>query len=86
MMIIRPLGADDYPALRELARITGAGFTSLQDNDEQVQGKFEAALAAFANPEADCEKLFLFVLEDAETEQVVGNCGIESAVGFSEPW
>lgn len=86
MMIIRPIQSSDYPALRALASCTGQGFTSLQDNDEQVKAKFESALAAFDNPNAQEEALYLFLLEDTETHQVVGVCGIEAAVGLSEPW
>lgn len=86
MMLVRPITADDYPALRELARKTGPGFTSLQDSDEQVQAKMETALRAFHPDTPAQEALYLFVLEDTETGDIAGLCGIEAAVGLSDPW
>ncbi|MEH6577633.1 MAG: arginine N-succinyltransferase [Amphritea sp.] len=86
MMVVRPIQADDHDALRELARKTGPGFTSLQDDDEQVAAKLNAALPAF-NPDTRPEDaLYLFVMEDTETGEVVGISGIEAAVGLIEPW
>lgn len=86
MMVVRPIQADDHEALRELARKTGAGFTSLQDNDEQVAAKLEAALIPFTTGKPPEETLYLFVMEDTDTQEVVGICGIESAVGLTDPW
>lgn len=86
MMVVRPIQAEDHAALRELARNTGTGFTSLQDNDEQVAAKLEAGLAAFDAATPLEEALYLFVMEDTDTGNVVGICGIESAVGLSDPW
>lgn len=86
MMVVRPIQANDHEALRELGRKTGPGFTSLQDNDEQVAAKLEAGLAAFTAGNIPVEALYLFVMEDTETQEVVGICGIESAVGLSDPW
>ncbi|WP_370278056.1 arginine N-succinyltransferase [Pontibacterium sp.] len=86
MMIVRPIKADDHTALRELASKTGPGFTSLQDNDQQVAAKMENALKAYDPATRGDEALFLFVMEDTETGEVVGVSGIESAVGLTEPW
>ncbi|MCV6590455.1 MAG: arginine N-succinyltransferase [Marinobacterium sp.] len=87
MMVIRPLRESDWPAFRALASKTGTGFTSLQDDDVQARGKFEAGLAGFQLSRNDDEEvLYLFVLEDTETGTIAGVCGIESAVGLGEPW
>ncbi|MBY4675379.1 arginine N-succinyltransferase [Marinobacterium arenosum] len=86
MMVVRPIQEHDGPALRELARKTGPGFTSLQDNDRQVQQKLESALAAFNPDEVPEEALYLFVMEDTDSGEVVGICGVEAAVGLSDPW
>lgn len=86
MMIVRPIKADDHAALRELARKPGPGFTSLQDNDEQVAAKMENALKAYDPETPKDEVLYLFVMEDTTTGEVVGVSGIESAVGLSDPW
>ncbi|WP_027857951.1 arginine N-succinyltransferase [Marinobacterium jannaschii] len=86
MMVVRPLKKDDWQALRELARQTGTGFTSLQDDDDQVTARFEAAIEAFAKSVAKEMANYLFVMEDTDSGEVVGICGIEAAVGLSEPW
>lgn len=87
MMVIRPLRESDWPAFRELARKTGTGFTSLQDDDVQARAKFEQGLAGFQAGSADQEEvLYLFVLEDTASGVIAGVCGIESAVGLEEPW
>ncbi|WP_261841139.1 arginine N-succinyltransferase [Aliamphritea ceti] len=86
MMIVRPIRAEDHQALRELARKTGPGFTSLQDNDAQVKAKLEDALRAYDKNTPPQDALYLFVMEDTESNEVVGICGIEAAVGLTDPW
>lgn len=86
MMVIRPIEAKDGEALAELAKITGPGFTSLQDNPAVIEQKMDNALKAFQQTSVDGESLFLFVLEDTQTQVIAGICAIEAAVGLSEPW
>jgi len=87
MMVIRPIEAKDGPALAKLSKITGPGFTSLQDNAEVIENKLATALRAFdQSNQDDKEALFLFVLEDLAEQQIAGICAIEAAVGLSDPW
>ncbi len=90
MMIIRPIQAKDHDALWELAEKTGAGFTSLQPDTERVASKLNWALNSQKNPSNHAddpkENLYLFVMEDTDTQQVVGTTAIESAVGLTAPW
>jgi arginine N-succinyltransferase len=86
MMVIRPIEAKDGDALAELAKITGPGFTSLQDNPKVINDKLATALTAFLKPKKDGEALYLFVLEDVAEQKIAGICAIEAAVGLSEPW
>ncbi|MCJ8337011.1 MAG: arginine N-succinyltransferase [Pseudomonadales bacterium] len=86
MMVIRPIESRDGEALAELAKITGPGFTSLQDNSEVVSNKLTTALAAFEQQDKRGEALYLFVLEDLEEQRIAGICAIEAAVGLSDPW
>jgi len=85
-MLIRPIQSYDWEALWSLAQQTGPGFTSLQPNEPAVRRKLEWALASFAAKEPLAEALYLFVLEDLSNNQIVGLCGIESAVGLHDPW
>jgi len=86
MMVVRPIKAQDWDDLRALAAKTGPGFTSLQDNDEQVRAKLEAGVEAMAEGTAPDSCNYLFVLEDLSLGKVVGVCGIDAAVGLSYPW
>ena len=61
MMVIRPIESRDGEALAELAKITGPGFTSLQDDSEVVSNKLTTALAAFEQQDKRGEALYLFV-------------------------
>ena len=85
MMIIRPITASDHDALWHIANKTGPGFTSLQPNAEAVKNRLDLALSSMVdNPPA--EALYMMVMEDTSTGQVVGICGLESAVGLTAPW
>ncbi len=85
MMIIRPIRKDDYDALKCIAIESGVGFTSLPDNEALLHGKIDRSLNSFAKgvERPDCE-LYLFVMENTETGEVVGTSGIEAAVGLDD--
>ena len=86
MMVIRPIEAEDAEALAGLAKITGPGFTSLQDSPGVVDNKLKAALTAFEANNQQPDNLYLFVLHDTSADKIAGICAIESAVGLSDPW
>lgn len=89
MIVIRPLHEQDREALWQIANQTGVGFTSLQPNRPMVDNKLAWALTSFEQASKQTDKknaLYLFVMEDTETGQVVGTAGIESAVGLDSPW
>ncbi|MGI9273395.1 MAG: arginine N-succinyltransferase [Endozoicomonas sp.] len=86
MMIIRPINDQDYDALWQIAQITGIGFSSLQPDPDLVRKKLNWALDSLQDGRTLEEALYLFVLEDTNSGQVIGVSGIESAVGLSSPW
>ncbi|OED44760.1 arginine N-succinyltransferase [Endozoicomonas sp. (ex Bugula neritina AB1)] len=90
MMIVRPITTEDHDALWELAQETGVGFSSLQPDRKLVANKLQWALKSQGLQTDDTsqaeENLFLFVMEDTETNTVVGVAALESAVGLSAPW
>ncbi|WP_394205881.1 arginine N-succinyltransferase [Shewanella waksmanii] len=85
MLIIRPIRATDFDALYQIAEESGHGFTSLPVNEELLRNKIARVEASFSK---DVEKPFdegyLMVLEDTETQEVVGTCGLEAAVGMED--
>ena len=86
MMIIRPITRADLPALVGLAGRTGVGLTTLPPNQAELAKRVDAAVASFAGTAQKADEIFLFVLEDTAARQVVGTCGLATAVGLRQPW
>ncbi|MBU2978630.1 arginine N-succinyltransferase [Alteromonas sp. C1M14] len=85
MYIIRPISAQDYSALHQVAVESGVGFTSLPVNETLLRNKISRAEAAFSSTvNAPGNQSYLFVLEDTTTNTVVGTTGIEAAVGLDD--
>ncbi|WP_024611369.1 arginine N-succinyltransferase [Pseudoalteromonas sp. TB64] len=86
MQVLRPITANDFDALKQIAIESGHGFTSLPVDDAQLKEKIERAEKSFAkNINQPLDESYLFVLEDSETGEVVGTTAIEAAVGLSVP-
>jgi arginine N-succinyltransferase len=85
MMIIRPIRAEDYPALYEMAVESGHGFTSLPVNDELLQRKITRSESSFGKEISQPgDEGYLFVLEDTVTGDICGTSAIEAAVGLDD--
>lgn len=87
MMVIRPIRLDDTEQLLTLALEAGVGMTSLPPDSEVLCEKVDDSLRGFsgtANSPAD--ESYLFVLEDLNTQQIVGTCGIVVSVGNTKPF
>lgn len=85
MKIIRPIQESDYSALHDIAVESGIGFTSLPVNEALLKRKIARAEESIAS---DVTKpgteSYLFVMEDTETNEVVGTSGIEATVGLDD--
>lgn len=86
MMFIRPIEKRDKPTLLALAKKTGSGFTSLPDNEEHIEQRINRMIATMQGEAPLGEQGYLFVLEDSETQQIVGVSAIEVAIGLDNPW
>ncbi len=86
MMIIRPVRRTDLADIRALAAKAGVGFTSLPQNNERIMQRIERVVKSWEGNAGEAEKGYLFVLEDTETQRVVGVSGIEAAIGLDEAW
>ncbi|QYK01937.1 arginine N-succinyltransferase [Shewanella psychrotolerans] len=83
MLIIRPIRSSDYEALYQIAVESGHGFTSLPVNEALLRSKIARVEASFVKQiDKPFDEGYLMVLEDTETGEVVGTCGIEAAVGM----
>ena len=85
MMVIRPIRADDYPALYDIAVESGHGFTSLPVNEELLMRKISRSEQSFAKAvSAPGDEGYLFVLEDTQTGEICGTSALEAAVGLDD--
>jgi len=86
MQVLRPITANDFDALKQIAIESGHGFTSLPVDDTQLKEKIDRAEKSFAkNINKPLDESYLFVLEDSETGKVIGTTAIEAAVGLTVP-
>ncbi|MGS0681584.1 arginine N-succinyltransferase [Shewanella sp. 125m-7] len=83
MLVIRPIRSTDFKALYQIAEESGHGFTSLPVNEALLRSKIARVEASFTKQiDKPFDEGYLMVLEDTETGEVVGTCGIEAAVGM----
>ena len=85
MKIIRPIQRDDYSSLYEIAQESGIGFTSLPVNEVLLKSRIDKSIQAFAKDvEQPADESYLFVMQDQQTQEVVGTSGIASGVGLDD--
>ena len=86
MLVLRPITKDDFAALKEVAKASGHGFTSLPVCDDLLESKINRAVESFEKDvSAPRDEGYLFVLEDTRTGEIVGTTAIEAAVGLDVP-
>ncbi len=87
MSTIRPVAATDLDTLFSLAHETTFGLTTLPRDRDLLKQRIDDSLRAFDTiAQKPTGEAYLFVLEDDQTQQVVGTSGIVSKVGGFEPW
>ncbi|MFY8273694.1 arginine N-succinyltransferase [Pseudoalteromonas sp. SSDWG2] len=85
MMVLRPIQQEDFQELLVIAEESGHGFTSLPLNEELLRNKINRSVESFSKPTDKAgDEGYLFVLEDSETGEIAGTCGIEAAVGLDD--
>lgn len=83
---VRAARASDLPALYEMAKLAGSGFTNLPPDRDALRAKLDRSAAAFARDDDTLgDDLFVLVLETGAGE-VRGTCQIFSAVGRAVPF
>lgn len=85
MKVIRPIRQSDYSSLHDIAVESGIGFTSLPVNEKLLKSKISLAETSFSERvDIAGNQSYLFVMEDTETNEVVGTSGIEATVGLDD--
>jgi arginine N-succinyltransferase len=86
MMIIRHVQAHDLEDVLRLAEQSGVGMTSLPADRNTLKARIERTQNTLHAELDPSEQGYLFVLEDSQSQRVVGLSGIEVAVGLKEPF
>ena len=86
MLIVRPAGPNDYKALMELAVLSGAGFTSLPEDEPTLRERLDVSQKSFRGDLAPLECWYTLMLEDTDTGSIDGVAGVKAAVGLKRPF
>ncbi len=86
MLVVRPAGPDDYAQLRELAVLSGRGFTSLPDDEPTLRERLELSAESFAGRIAPEEAWYTLMLEETDTGRIDGVASVKAAVGLKRPF
>ncbi|WP_367085059.1 arginine N-succinyltransferase [Pseudomonas sp. HOU2] len=87
MLVLRPVETTDLPQLQQLARDSLVGVTSLPDDSERLRDKIAGSCASFdSDIQAQGPENYFFVLEDLDTQRLVGCSEILATAGFNEPF
>lgn len=86
MLIVRPINTSDLNDLEHFAAAAGAGHTNLPQDTKRLQEKIDHSELSFAaNITQAGDESYQFVLQDLESEQLVGTCAIDACIGLSQP-
>ncbi|MEJ0004089.1 MAG: arginine N-succinyltransferase [Pararobbsia sp.] len=86
MMVVRSAQIADLESLLALANETGPGLTTLKPDRVALGARIERALRTVRGEAPLFEQGYLFVMEDSTRGEVVGVCGLETAVGLELPF
>lgn len=85
--VIRPVREEDFDAFLELAVLTGGELTNIPGDPDVVRWRLEESARSFDLREArPGSHRYLFLLEDTDTHEIAGTCGIISKVGGFQPF
>ncbi|QDT33513.1 arginine N-succinyltransferase [Thalassoglobus polymorphus] len=88
MFVIRPVRETDLDDIVALADLTSFGLTTLPRDKELLESRIHESVQAFLNISRGkaSGQAYLLVMEEVETQKVVGTSGIVSKVGGFEPF
>ena len=84
---VRPARGDDFPAIYEMAKLTGGGFTNLPPDKGTLVAKLARSDDSFARVEDGQQgDMYMFVLEDPKQGLIRGTCQVFGQVGVVQPF
>lgn len=81
MWIIRPARTSDTDAVLNLAESLGSGMTTFPPDRDTLAMKVEIAAASFADKISRSEAQYLMVLEDTESQKLLGVSAVYPEIG-----
>jgi len=86
-MIVRSVRQDDLDPLLELIQLSEFGLTTLKVSRDVLATRIENSVFAFSRKsEKRGGYPYVFVMEDPESQKIIGTCAIYSKVGGFEPF
>lgn len=87
MLVVRPSTFVDLPSIERLLNETDARVTTLPKDRDKLSDKISQSDDAFnGSSDPDRPASFLFALEDTETQELHGTCGIDTQAGNGYPF
>ncbi|VVD64054.1 Arginine N-succinyltransferase [Pandoraea anhela] len=86
LRVVRLARPGDLPALLALAALAGPGMTSFKPDRAALEARLARVAATVEGQAPTAEQGYLFVMEDVETGEIAGVCGLEAAVGLEQPF
>jgi arginine N-succinyltransferase len=90
MLVVRPARLDDFDAFMGFARRSGAGFTSLPEDEAVLRARLEKSVATFqrgspsdANPQGG---IYLLMIESAKGGAPFGCAAVKTNIGRDVPF
>ena len=84
---IRPVNAEDFAAIYEMAKLTGGGFTNLPPDRATLVAKLDRSNKSFVREKDEQEgDMYMFVLDDPKAGTVRGTCQVFGQVGVVQPF
>jgi arginine N-succinyltransferase len=86
MLVVRPAGPADFEALMGLAKASGPGFTSLPEHEPTLRKRLDISQGSFGETLPLEDRWYVLMMQDTDTDQVVGLAGVKAAVGLKRPF
>ncbi|MCC5792993.1 MAG: arginine N-succinyltransferase [Legionellaceae bacterium] len=87
MMLFRRATLSDLDAIHALALESGIGMTTLPKDPLLLEKRLRWSCESFAQSiDSPLNEYYLFVLEDTDSQQIVGTSAVEAAIGYDTPF
>jgi arginine N-succinyltransferase len=87
VLVFRAVCFADLPAIEHLAIIAGSSMTTLPNNRDHLAELINSTKKSLQqNVKRVTHQSYHFVLQESDTQEIIGICGIEANVGFNTPF